>query len=61
MVVTGSAAITEKEEEVLEGELKELQEMFPDSNLNIQDFLNVALRVGIDFQLEQIRRKEKKC
>lgn len=56
MIVTGRAQMTDEEEKVFTVELNRLQEQFPDSKMNMQDFFNVALRVGLTVELNNLRK-----
>lgn len=58
--VKGQTFITTEESILLHLELLDLQEKFPHRKLRLSDFLNNALRVGIEVELAQIREKRRK-
>ena len=55
-LVYGATHLKPGEEELLLNRVKEINEQFPESKININNFLDIALRVGIDVELSAIRK-----
>ena len=56
-VVHGAVRLTEEEESILLKRIKKLNEQFPESGLTMNNFLDMALRIGIDIELKAIREE----
>ena len=54
-VVTGSVRLTKKEIELLKNRANELNKRFPEAGITMGNFLDKALRIGIDIELRAIR------
>lgn len=51
-MVCGVAYLTKEEDRLLRKRIKKLREEFPESGLNMKQFLDAALRVGIEIELK---------
>lgn len=58
--VKAQTQITTEESILLNMELLDLQEQFPERKMSMKEFLNHALRTGIENELAQIREKRRK-
>ena len=56
-IVLGMAYLTEEEDRILRKRIKKLKEEFPESELNMKRFLDMALRVGIEMELKALREE----
>ena len=56
-LVYGAVMLAPEEEKLLENRVKEVNAQFPESKISINNFLDVALRVGIDVELSSIRKR----
>lgn len=56
-LVYGAVHLKPNEEALLLRRVKEVNEQFPESRININDFLDIALRIGIDMELNAIRKQ----
>ena len=55
-LVYGAALLTPDEEKLLMKRVEEVNKQFPENKISINDFLDIALRVGIDVELGAIRK-----
>lgn len=55
--VYGSVILNEEEEKLLNGRVAELRRQFPESKINMNNFLDMALRIGVDMELASIRNR----
>lgn len=58
--IKGKTVLTTEESILLNMELLELQEQFPERKVSMKEFFNHALRTGIEIELAQIREKRRK-
>ncbi len=56
-MVYGSVRLTEEESALLRTRAAKLNEQFPDAGINLNNFLDMALRVGVDIELRAIREE----
>ena len=56
-IVYGSVHLTEEESTLLRNRAAKLNEQFPDAAINMNNFLDMALRVGINIELQAIREE----
>ena len=56
-MVCGVAYLTKEEDRLLRKRIKKLKEEFPESELNMKRFLDMALRVGIEMELKALREE----
>lgn len=56
-VVYGSVRLTEEENALLRARVEQLKEQFPDAGISMNNFLDIALRVGVDIELKAIRKE----
>ena len=56
-IVYGSVRLTEEESTLLRTRAAKLNEQFPDTAINMNNFLDMALRVGINIELQAIREE----
>ena len=55
--VFGSVMLNREEEKLLNERVKELRKQFPESGITMNNFLDMALRIGIDIELASIRKR----
>lgn len=55
--VYGSVMLNREEEKLLNRRVAELRRQFPESKINLNNFLDMALRVGVDMELASIRKR----
>lgn len=53
----GSILLNEEEEKLLYNRLEEVNKQFPDSGITMKNFLDMALRIGVDIELASIRKR----
>lgn len=58
--IKGKTILTTEESILLNMELLELQEQFPEQKMSMKEFFKHALRTGIEIELAQIREKRRK-
>lgn len=56
-IVYGQVRLTEEESTLLRTRAAKLNEQFPDAAINMNNFLDMALRVGINIELQAIREE----
>ena len=55
--VFGSVMLNREEEKLLNERVKELRKQFPESGITMNNFLDMALRIGVDIELASIRKR----
>lgn len=55
--VFGSVMLNREEEKLLNERVKELRKQFPESGITMNNFLDIALRIGVDIELASIRKR----
>ena len=53
-IVYGQVRLTEEESTLLRNRAAKLNEQFTDAAINMNNFLNIALRIGINIELQAI-------
>lgn len=56
-IVYGQVRLTEEESTLLRTRAAKLNEQFPDAAINMNNFLDMALRVGVNIELQAIREE----
>ena len=56
-IVYFQVRLTEEESTLLRNRAAKLNEQFPDTAINMNNFLDMALRVGINIELQAIREE----
>ena len=56
-IVYGQVRLTEEESTLLRTRAAKLNEQFPDAAINMNNFPDMALRVGINIELQAIREE----
>lgn len=56
-VVYGAVRLSDEENALLRGRVAKLNEQFPESGITMNNFLDMALRVGIDIEMKAIREE----
>lgn len=56
-VVYGAVRLTDEENALLRARIDKLNKQFPDAGISMNNFLDIALRVGVDIELRAIREE----
>lgn len=56
-VVYGAVRLSDEENTLLRERAAKLNEQFPESGITMNNFLDMALRVGIDIEMKAIREE----
>ena len=56
-VVYGAVRLSDEEERLLLDRMKKINEQFPESGITMNNFYDMAFRIGVDIEISAIRKE----